>query len=353
MAFSGGGIGGDVYYKYGLVRFVDGVNGNDANDGGILKPFQTISAALASITDATTDKRYLIDCAAGTYNEGGNPITWKSFIGLFGKGTDDTMIPNGINYTAAANEVGRMDWMGCNVATCNIDCSLASNTNVRLLDFRCAVTWNGGPGYNITEGNNLLCHSSIFTDLTVVDGAAHLFDNMAVLSSITVQDGPVPTSTPILEVDGGLIQGTISLTGKANVICRGVENTANMTGTIASGTTPTFETDAGSMTTGTITGPIKFLFDDYPTASPTTAFTVTKESFVFADATTAAFAVTLPLAANFVGKPITIKKIDVSTNAVTVTPTGGDTIDGAANVPLATQYAKVTISSNGTNWFQV
>jgi len=72
---------------------------------------------------------------------------------------------------------------------------------------------------------------------------------------------------------------------------------------------------------------------------------------VLGDATSAAFAVNLPLASTQTGKVLNIKKIDSSVNAVTVTRAGSDTIDGATTVALSSQYQSTTIQSNGTNWF--
>jgi hypothetical protein len=43
----------------------------------------------------------------------------------------------------------------------------------------------------------------------------------------------------------------------------------------------------------------------------------------------------------------------VGTGAVTVSPTGTQTIDGASSTSLGSQYAKVTLLSDGHNWFIV
>ena len=71
---------------------------------------------------------------------------------------------------------------------------------------------------------------------------------------------------------------------------------------------------------------------------------------VLADATGGAFAVTLPPAAELPGWPFRVKKVDASANAVTVTASGTDLIDGAATYALAVQYQSVTIQSTGTGW---
>jgi len=48
--------------------------------------------------------------------------------------------------------------------------------------------------------------------------------------------------------------------------------------------------------------------------------------------------------------PITIKKIDSSTNTVTIDPNGAETIDGAATVVIATQNTVSQLYSDGSAW---
>ncbi len=75
---------------------------------------------------------------------------------------------------------------------------------------------------------------------------------------------------------------------------------------------------------------------------------------ILADATAAAFAVTLP-PANFLppGYQVSIEKLDVSGNAVTVTRHGADTIEGATTVALAAQYNAARLTSDGTSiWYK-
>ena len=74
----------------------------------------------------------------------------------------------------------------------------------------------------------------------------------------------------------------------------------------------------------------------------TTATAAATDGLIQADATAGAFAVTLP-AASGTGAVLTIKKIDSSANAVTITAAGSDKIDGAATAALSTQYKSFTI----------
>lgn len=86
----------------------------------------------------------------------------------------------------------------------------------------------------------------------------------------------------------------------------------------------------------------------------TTSDTLTPADFlILADATAGALTVTLPVAANSRGALIVTKKTDASGNAVTVAGDGSETIDGAANVSLASQYDAVTVACDGSGWWIV
>ena len=85
-------------------------------------------------------------------------------------------------------------------------------------------------------------------------------------------------------------------------------------------------------------------------AAGNTTLSATRQH-VRADATAGAFAVTLPaLADTSAGVIITVKKIDASGNAVTVTASGSDTIDGAATFALGVRYLSVTLQSTASAW---
>ncbi|HEY0901616.1 MAG TPA: hypothetical protein VGD95_05785, partial [Micavibrio sp.] len=55
-------------------------------------------------------------------------------------------------------------------------------------------------------------------------------------------------------------------------------------------------------------------------------------------------------AAQAIGRTVTIKKIDSSGNAVTVTEQGGSGPDQSSQ-PLSSQYKALTVTSNGSQWY--
>jgi hypothetical protein len=90
-----------------------------------------------------------------------------------------------------------------------------------------------------------------------------------------------------------------------------------------------------------------------PIATVTTNYSVGVNDYdILADATSAAFAITLPASSGFTNRELRIKKIDSAAHNVTITPTGGDTIDGAASKVISTQWVVVTLHTDGTGkWF--
>ena len=83
----------------------------------------------------------------------------------------------------------------------------------------------------------------------------------------------------------------------------------------------------------------------------------------FINVTTAAstYTITLPLAANNIGRIIKITKVDAGAGTVIIAPPSGDTIDGITYANIVTnyyslistiyqQYASIIVQSNGTGW---
>ncbi len=92
---------------------------------------------------------------------------------------------------------------------------------------------------------------------------------------------------------------------------------------------------------------------DWPLVTKTGAATLTTaESVVLADATTAAFTLTLPTAVATTPYPrFFIKKIDSAlANLVTIDGNASETIDGSLTITLAQRGGGVTLESDGANW---
>ncbi|MDT8287252.1 MAG: hypothetical protein RQ748_09100 [Elusimicrobiales bacterium] len=110
---------------------------------------------------------------------------------------------------------------------------------------------------------------------------------------------------------------------------------------------------SGNFAAGTITAKLSGVvisplvsIDD--TVSPYSALAT--DEIILADGTAGAVDVALPTAVGITGKRYTVKAMNVD-NAVTVTPNGAQTIDGAGGAyALTPVYKYVTIVSDGANW---
>ena len=99
---------------------------------------------------------------------------------------------------------------------------------------------------------------------------------------------------------------------------------------------------------GAIKSDVATYFD---VVTKTAAYTITTDNrVILCDATSAAFTVTLPTAVGIEGREFTIVKTDSSVNAVTVDGNGSETINGATTKALSSQWDKVTVVSDGSNW---
>lgn len=76
----------------------------------------------------------------------------------------------------------------------------------------------------------------------------------------------------------------------------------------------------------------------------------TPNEVILADATSAALSVSLPDVKDFYGMSLIVKKMDVSGNAVTITPQATQTIDGGSSKTITSQYVSYTVLSTGTEW---
>jgi hypothetical protein len=74
------------------------------------------------------------------------------------------------------------------------------------------------------------------------------------------------------------------------------------------------------------------------------------DNFIEARADTGSFGIVLPTAVGMSGKQLHIKKCDASANAVVVSGSTTELIDGVATKIISAQYSSVSVSSNGTGW---
>jgi hypothetical protein len=99
----------------------------------------------------------------------------------------------------------------------------------------------------------------------------------------------------------------------------------------------------------------EFIQNSFKIKNVSSAYTVEYGYYyIRVDATAGAVTVTLPTAALSLGRAILIKKIDSSGNAVTVSRSGTDTIEGSNTVSLAAQWNKtLVVAGAALSWEKI
>jgi len=82
----------------------------------------------------------------------------------------------------------------------------------------------------------------------------------------------------------------------------------------------------------------------------TVNLSATNESVILCNAVSGNITVTLPLATNYNHKNFFIKKIDTSSNTVSVIRSGTDLIDGKTSFNIG-KYSTMRVVSNGSGWY--
>lgn len=87
----------------------------------------------------------------------------------------------------------------------------------------------------------------------------------------------------------------------------------------------------------------------FSTVSSTTTLDGTHH-IVAADASSTAFTINLPSSSGQAGRRLLFKKVDSSTNTVTIDPSGAETVDGFSTIILTTENEATEIVSDGSGW---
>lgn len=107
------------------------------------------------------------------------------------------------------------------------------------------------------------------------------------------------------------------------------------------------------MTTVKYKGGIPYVFSDEITeyTSATVTLTQSSQPTSLCNAASNPINVVLPLASTCEGTVYVVKKIDSSSNTVTISRSGSDLIDGKTSIVISNQYVSYAFQSDGTNWY--
>ncbi len=90
----------------------------------------------------------------------------------------------------------------------------------------------------------------------------------------------------------------------------------------------------------------------FTTSTKSSSYTISNtDTVIFANASSGAVTITLPLASGSGGYRFYVKRTDGSANACSVGVSGSDTIDGQSSISLSAQYMSLTLVSDGSAWY--
>jgi len=196
-------------------------SGVDAtSDGSQEKPYLTIAAAMASITDATPSKRYVIKIAAGAYTEAS--VSIKANVFLVGESKESVRITGAVSMNADFNQASSQD--------CRSGASML--TFVSAADFNWAtVTSPAGKLYfnevvfastlAMYGHNNAIAQAQmnaciVFGAMTVSGINLGVATNNIFYGNVTLNQHPNGGMATIFAATGGSISGTLRLNTTVN-----------------------------------------------------------------------------------------------------------------------------------------
>lgn len=346
---------------------------------------QTVLTVTASVSGAPgtwdvnyNDTAFAIPLAVA---KGGTGTTTGSITGTGaltftagGANQNVTLTPSGTGFTVLNGKVGlnttsplqNLSFIGDAVQTFGMNRGSVANTAGYSLTIQAGSATSGstdkaGGNLILSSGISTGTQSSIVIIRTYSQGTAGTTDNAAVdAMALSGAQAVIPGRyvTGGATTAGGLqllygASGSVAnfsiiagAGGTSNLIISDVKAAAERLRIDASGNFGFLTNAPGSVVT--VNGSFQ------PKLSALSANTTLDGTYhaMTVDASAAATTITLPAAsATIIGRVYRIKKIDSSVNAVIIARTGANTIDGAPNYLLTTQYQSVdVICSSATTW---
>jgi hypothetical protein len=261
-----------------------------------------ISISVANVANAVPDTR---EITAGTGLTGGGNLSANVTISMANTSVTPATYGGGSN----AAEI-TVDAQGRITAAANVAIPQGTVTNV--------ATGTGLTGGPITSNGTISLANTAVTP--------GVYGSGAVVPQITID-----------------AQGRI--TSASNVTLTGATTVVTNVATVTNGTLVSWENNAPS----TITWENNSLVTIGWTNN---IYLVTaNNATILVNCSIEALTTQLPAAGSVSGQQYKIKKIDSSANAVTISTTSAQTIDGNTTYVLSSQYYSATVQSDGSNWW--
>ena len=205
------------------VYVAEGADPATAN-GSPAFPYATISAAMASITDATPTKRYAISVGGGAYSEGAT-LNIKPNVFVVGAAVGAVRITAttfgmDASFSAGSGVDNRSGYQNVIlIGACVFDWSAVTSSAGKLyftsVSFNSAVTMTG---HNSTIAQAQFTSCQFFGTLTVSGINVGVFANNVVFANIVLNQHP--SLATVLQTAGGYCSGTLTATTTINTFAR-------------------------------------------------------------------------------------------------------------------------------------
>jgi hypothetical protein len=234
--------------KYDTAVYVHDLFGDDLNDGSIGKPLKTMTAALASILDASVNKRYAVFFQGNFTTE---TFSLKPFVILVGVHPSVSRLGT-INYTAPTG-TSIVGIINATVSTINSDTSVSAQHAFRT--HNCELNT-----VNVTgQGSALDQYVFVGTNINI---ALNFSGGFCKISGGSLTTKPSITNTALGAINivviygSQVVSGNANLTGNALLQLIGCEFTSNITSSDVSSVSPQILVDAKSYPQGTVSGTV-------------------------------------------------------------------------------------------------
>ncbi len=290
------------------VTSVSGTSGRISSTGGTTPVIDLVTTTVTAATygNASTVATFTVD-AYGRLTAASNASIAIGVAAVSGA------VPNTVNVIAGTG------LSGGGALTGNVTLNVTANsTNQKVTVQNNGVAVGSEPAINFIPGTNIT--------ITTADDSANTRSNVTISTS-------------------GL--GTMATQNANNVTISGgtIQNVALTLDSLNSTPIGNSSPSTGVFTTMSTSGLYATI------VTKTSAYTLTTTDFtVLGNASTGAFTLTLPTAVNASGQIYTLKKVDSSANAVTISTTSSQTIDGLSSYALSYQYQGLQVQSTNSNW---
>lgn len=290
------------------VTSVSGTSGRISSTGGTTPVIDLVTTTVTAATygNASTVATFTVD-AYGRLTAASNASIAIGVAAVSGA------VPNTVNVIAGTG------LSGGGALTGNVTLNVTANsTNQKVTVQNNGVAVGSEPAINFIPGTNIT--------ITTSDDSANTRSNVTISTS-------------------GL--GTMATQNANNVTISGgtIQNVALTLDSLNSTPIGNSSPSTGVFTTMSTSGLYATI------VTKTSAYTLTTTDFtVLGNASTGAFTLTLPTAVNASGQIYTLKKVDSSANAVTISTTSSQTIDGLSSYALSYQYQGLQVQSTNSNW---